>query len=158
MSLDLIKEEGRGSVGAKAIPQIMYGDINPSGRTADTWPMKHEYNPTYYTTGYWSNNGDTGGAAECNYYTGVPSGANLANNNANSGHGHAIFADYYEGIYVGYKWYETADAEGYWDQDPYNGYENVVAYPFGYGLSYTKYDWELVDSKPGRNSITSQSY
>ena len=141
-----------GSVGAKVIPQVLYGDINPSGRTADTWPIDHKFNPTYYTTGYWSNNGDTGGAAATNYYTNVPSGANLANGKANSGHGHAVFADYYEGIYVGYKWYETADAEGFWDNDPYNGYENVVAYPFGYGLSFTKFDWEFVSSEPSRNS------
>ena len=141
-----------GSVGAKAIPQVLYGDINPSGRTADTWPFDHKYNPTYYTAGYWSNNGNINGAAETNYYTGVPSGANLANSNSNSGHGHAIFADYYEGIYVGYKWYETADAEGFWDDAPYNGYENVVAYPFGYGLSYTKFNWELIDTNPAKNT------
>ena len=141
-----------GTVGAKAIPQVLWGDINPSGRTADTWPMNHRYNPAYYTNGYWSKNGDYSSAADAMYYTGVPSGANLANNNSNAGHGHAVFADYIEGIYVGYKWYETADAEGFWDKDPYNGYENVVAYPFGYGLSYTKFDWELIDSKPGKNS------
>ena len=141
-----------GLVGAKAIPQILYGDINPSGRTADTWPMKHEYNVAYYTNGYWSNNGDTGGAAEGMYYTGVPSGANLANSNANSGHGHACFADYYEGIYVGYKWFETADEEGFWDDQKYGGYDNIVAYPFGYGLSYTSFDWELLTSSPLANS------
>ena len=141
-----------GSVGVKAIPQVLYGEINPSGRTADTWPMNHRYNITYYTNGYWSNNGDTGGAAAGMYYTNVPSGANLANNNANSGHGHACFADYYEGIYVGYKWFDTADAEGYWNQEPYNGYENVVAYPFGHGLSYTTFDWELLSSSPAKNA------
>ena len=144
-----------GSVGAKAIPQVLYGDINPSGRTADTWPMNHRYNPTYYTNGYFSNNGNVSGAAEGNYYTGVPSGANLANERSGSGaagHGHAVFADYIEGIYVGYKWYETADAEGYWNKNPYNGYENVVAYPFGYGLSYTKFSWELVSSEPGAST------
>ena len=141
-----------GTVGARAIPQILYGDINPSGRTADTWPMNHRYNIAYYTNGYWSNNGDTGGAAEGMYYTNVPSGANLANSNSNSGHGHACFADYAEGIYVGYKWFETAYAEGYWDQDPYNGYENVVAYPFGHGLSYTTFDWELLGSTPANHA------
>ena len=141
-----------GTVGAKAIPQVLWGSINPSGRTADTWPMNHRYNPAYYTNGYWSLNGDPSKAAEAMYYTGVPSGANLANSRDNAGHGHAVFADYLEGIYVGYKWYETADAEGFWDKDPYNGYENVVAYPFGHGLSYTTFDWEIVGSKPGRNS------
>ena len=141
-----------GTVGAKAIPQILWGDIDPSGRCADTWPMNHRYNVAYYTSGYWSDNGNTNSAAAGSYYTNVPSGANLANNNSNAGHGHAVFADYYEGIYVGYKWFETADAEGYWDQDPYNGYENVVAYPFGYGLSYTTFDWELLGSAPSKNA------
>jgi beta-glucosidase len=49
--------------------------------------------------------------------------------------------DYAEGIYVGYKWYETADAEGYWKSA--GGYEKVVQYPFGYGLSYTTFKWEV---------------
>lgn len=141
-----------GTVAAKAIPQIIWGEVNPSGRTADTWPMDHRYNVTYYTSGFWSANGNSNNAAEGNYYTGVPSGANLANNNNNAGHGHAVFADYYEGIYVGYKWYETADAEGFWDKEPYNGYENVVAYPFGYGLSYTTFDWELANTIPTKNA------
>ena len=141
-----------GTVAAKAIPQILWGDINPSGRCADTWPMKHIYNIAYYTNGYWPLNGDTSKAIEGMYYTGVPSGANLANSKSNSGHNHACFADYYEGIYVGYKWYETAYAEGYWDQSPYNGYENVVAYPFGHGLSYTTFDWELLGSTPNNHA------
>ena len=135
-----------GTVAAKAIPQILWGDINPSGRCADTWPMKHEYNIAYYTNGYWPLDGDTSKAIDGMYYTNVPSGANLANSKSNTGHGHACFADYYEGIYVGYKWFETAYAEGYWDS--YGGYENVVAYPFGHGLSYTTFDWELLGSTP----------
>ena len=132
-----------GSFGYRAIPQVLYGEVNPSGRTADTWPMNHRYNVSYYTSGFWSQNGNSSNAAEGSYYTGVPNGANLANSNNNAGHGHAIFADYYEGIYVGYKWYETADKEGFWNDAPYNGYENVVAYPFGYGLSYTTFKWNM---------------
>ena len=136
-----------GTMGAKAIPQIMWGEINPSGRTADTWPMKHWYNPTYYTDGYWADTSGnfTAGA----YYTGVPSNCNLSKNNEMST---ANFADYIEGVYVGYKWFETADAEGYWDNTTYNGYENVVAYPFGHGLSYSEFSWELVGSTPSSNS------
>ena len=142
-----------GTVGAKAIPQILWGEYAPSGRCADTWPMDHRYNPAYWTSGYFAgSNGDTGSAAAGNYYTNVPSGANLANSKSNTGHGHAVFSDYIEGIYVGYKWYETADAEGYWDKAPYNGYENVVAYPFGHGLSYTTFSWDLIESKPSKNS------
>ena len=137
-----------GTVGARAIPQVLYGDINPSGRTADTWPMDHRFNPAYYTSGYWPS--DNQGP----FYTGAPSSANLATSNQRNeaSFSHTNFADYIEGIYVGYRWYETADAEGFWDQDPYNGYENVVAYPFGHGLSYTKFNWELVDAQPSKNS------
>ncbi|MCQ2799727.1 MAG: glycoside hydrolase family 3 C-terminal domain-containing protein [Bacilli bacterium] len=132
-----------GTVGAKAIPQVLYGDVNPSGRTADTWPMDHRYNVAYYTTGYWPDQTGT-------YYTNVPSGANLANKIDT-----ANFADYYEGIYVGYKWFETADAEGFWDNNTYNGYNNVVAYPFGYGLSYTDFSWSVVSASPNTGaSIT----
>ena len=133
-----------GTVGARAIPKVLWGDVNPSGRTADTWPMKHWYNPTYYTSGYWPSNKGP-------YYTGVPSGANLASSNTQGDNWpNCNFADYSEGIYVGYRWYETADAMGFWET--YGGYDQAVAYPFGHGLSYTKFDWEVVETAPARNS------
>ena len=53
---------------------------------------------------------------------------------------------YVEDIYYGYKWYETAYVEGYWnniDNQWGKGYDGVVQYPFGYGLSYTEFDWEI---------------
>ena len=135
-----------GTVGAKAIPQVLYGDVNPSGRTADTWPMNHRYNPAYFTSGYFP----TGKGPK---YTGAPSGANLSSSNSSGPSGDGVnFADYLEGIYVGYRWYETAYAEGYWDNDTYGGYENVVAYPFGHGLSYTTFKWEFATSLPAKNS------
>ena len=135
-----------GTVGAKAIPQVLYGDVAPSGRTADTWPMNHRYNPAYFTSGYFP----TGKGPA---YTGAPSGANLSSTNSSGPSGNGVnFADYLEGIYVGYRWYETADVEGYWDNDTYGGYDNVVAFPFGYGLSYTTFSWEFMGSQPGKNS------
>lgn len=57
---------------------------------------------------------------------------------------------YAENIYIGYRWYETADAEGYFDDvsNSYGtGYDGVVQFPFGYGLSYTTFDWELESTK-----------
>ena len=110
-----------GTVGAQAIPQIIWGEINPSGRTADTWPMDHRFNPAYYTSGYWPDTvngtiktqkatfGDDQhywSFQEGSYYTGAPSRADLANSNQETGTGYCYFADYLEGIYVGYKWYE----------------------------------------------------
>lgn len=140
-----------GTVGAKAIPQVLYGDVNPSGRTADTWPMVHEYNPAYFTSGNFSNEKGP-------YYTNIPSGANLNSSNKQGDNlSNLNFADYIEGIYVGYKWYETADKEGFWDTDPYNGYENVVAYPFGHGLSYTTFNWEVLGSNPSKGSSINEN-
>ena len=60
------------------------------------------------------------------------------------------FTAYQENIYVGYKWYETADAEGYFDgvNNQYGqGYEGVVQYPFGYGLSYSDFTWNIESVK-----------
>ena len=56
---------------------------------------------------------------------------------------------YKEGIYVGYKWYETADHEGVWTaENGYpGGYDSVVQFPFGFGLSYTTFDWTVDDIK-----------
>ncbi len=66
------------------------------------------------------------------------------------------YVDYSEGIYVGYKWFETADAEGYWDNvhnDYGDGYEGVVQWPFGYGLSYVSdFSWTVKDIRVGSES------
>ncbi len=63
---------------------------------------------------------------------------------------------YAEDIYFGYKWYETADAEGFWNSTYAettfgirNGYKDVVQFPFGFGLSYTTFDWEVVSVTAG---------
>lgn len=51
-----------------------------------------------------------------------------------------------EDIYYGYFWYETANEEGYFDNidNEYGkGYDGVVSYPFGYGLSYTSFSWHV---------------
>ena len=125
---------GTGENGAKAIPAILYGDVNPSGRLTDTYPYDLKSSSTY------ANSGDEG----LGYYTnadglypadGVTTNGNLSDNPLYSG---VAYVDYAENIYVGYKWYETADAEGYWDNVSNqfgSGYEAVVQYPFGYSLS-----------------------
>lgn len=106
-----------GQSGAKAIPKILDGTISPSGRLTDTW---------------------------ANDYTKDPSYKNYLRN------GNHIW--YGEDIYFGYKWYETADVEGYFDDLSYSddycdlsNYDAAVTYPFGYGLSYTSFDWSIDD-------------
>ena len=101
-----------GQSGALAIPRILYGDVNPSGRTADTLAYDYQTNNPSYVNARYINSSMV----------------------------------YQEGIYVGYKWYETADEEGYFDNvnNTYGrGYDGVVQYPFGYGLSYTDFEWEV---------------
>ena len=110
-----------GQSGVHAIPKILSGEITPSGKTTATQPYDLKYDPTFW------NSGRRGGEK-----------------------GYQV---YQEGIYVGYKWYETADAEGYWDGyqrtlsdgTVVEGYDAVVQYPFGFGLSYTDFKWEIED-------------
>jgi len=114
-----------GYYGTRAIGDILNGGTNPSGHLPDTAAYSLASAPSYVNTGN----------EESHTY---------------SGRG-GQYTDYAEDIYVGYRWYETADAEGYWkgtSLDSYGhakkGYDAVVQYPFGYGLSYTTFDWKLV--------------
>ena len=135
-----------GSAGAKAIPSILYGDVNPSGRLADTYAYDLSTSSTYVDTG--SGNDTT------NFYTNsnglYPTGENHTNGSSTVKYQGVAYTDYRESVYMGYRWYETADTMGFWD-DSYaenkwgieNGYEDVVQYPFGYGLSYTDFEWNI---------------
>lgn len=74
-------------------------------------------------------------------YTKEPSFQNYIRNGNN--------IQYLENIYFGYKWYETADVQGYFNNESNeygDGYEAMVQYPFGYGLSYTTFKWKLINS------------
>lgn len=108
-----------GTKGATAIPELLYGESSPSGRTVDTFAYDLFTNP--------ANN-------------------NTAKAFSNKGWS---YMDYLEGIYVGYKWYETADVMNVWSSENgyANGYDGVVQFPFGYGLSYTTFDWTVDDVK-----------
>jgi beta-glucosidase len=129
-----------GGQGALAIPDVVFGDVTPSGHMTDTTPYRPEYNITYYRSC----------AKHTRHYEGGKSSDFFSKAGRGSGgsafYQYACYSEYTEGIYMGYRWFETADAEGFWDQDPYNGYENVVQYPFGYGMSYTDFEWKFVEA------------
>ncbi len=127
-----------GEAGLVAVAQILVGEINPSGHLSDTYAYDMSTMPAFY------NNDD-------NKYTNVSEIVTGFDQSSDFG-----YYQYEEGIYVGYRWYETADAEGYFDSDYFtthewkngtaSGYDEVVQYPFGYGLSYTTFEYEVVDS------------
>ena len=127
-----------GGQGALAIPDVVFGDVTPSGHMTDTTPYRPEYNITYYRSC----------AKHTRHYEGGKSADFFSTAGRGSGgaafYQYACYTEYTEGIYMGYRWFETADAEGFWDREPYNGYENVVQYPFGYGMSYTDFSWKFV--------------
>lgn len=120
-----------GDNGFNAVGQILTGAVNPSGRTTDTWAVDFTKDPAY------ANFNKTG---DPNFgYGRYTVGGELTN---------TYYVQYEEGIYIGYRYYET---RGYEDgEDWYN--DNVI-YTFGYGLSYTTFDWE-VTPKTASGSIT----
>ncbi|KAA8825786.1 hypothetical protein EMO92_04820 [Bifidobacterium reuteri] len=135
-----------GTSAASAIPDLLWGKTNPSGRTVDTWAYSLD------TAASWANSGLEGVGSYTNADGLYPIGVSNGNLGVEATYDQVSYVDYAEGIYVGYKWYETADAEGYWKDvasEHGNGYEGVVQYPFGYGLSYTSFDWEVVQAPSG---------
>ena len=138
-----------GQTGAAAIPALLWGEANPSGKTADTWAYDFATAASYA-------NAAAGGVGAYSGAEGMYPANGTSNGNLGTpfAYDQVSYLDYAEGIYIGYKWYETADAEGYWADvsNEYGaGYEGVVQYPFGYGLSYTEFQWEITD-KPASMS------
>lgn len=127
---------GTGNVGFNALGKVFSGEVNPSGKTPDTFIYD-------MTTAPWWNN------AEKTEYTNL---ADLAVEGMNAGTAQVYapaFTNYVEGIYVGYKYYETAAQEGAID------YDKTVQYPFGYGLSYTEFEQKMgeLEEKDGQISV-----
>ena len=126
---------GTGNRGFNALGQILSGQLNPSGKTPDTFLYDLETAP-------WWNNG------EKIDYTNL---ADMAVEGMNAGVAQIFapsFTNYVEGIYVGYKFYETAAAEGLID------YDSIVQYPFGYGLSYTSFRQEMGPLQEADGAVT----
>lgn len=113
-----------GERGLAELSALLSGEVNPSGRTVDTYATDLTADPTYQSIG-------------------VNTYSNVKNSMAGFlGDGvseiDATYNDYMEGIYMGYRYYETADAV---DED--FDYDSAVLYPFGYGLSYTTFEQTL---------------
>lgn len=106
-----------GECGASAIPSLLWGKVNPSGHLSDTFPIVPKADPAF------ANRND--------YSTPV----------------------FQESIYFGYKWYETADQMGFWNSGfakqnfGIESYEDAVFRPFGYGMSFTEFDWNIKSIK-----------
>ncbi len=141
-----------GSDGASVLPAVLWGEKEPSGRTADTWAYDMS------TAASYANAGLEGVGAYTNADGLYPADGTTMGNlgEQNYQYPQVSYTDYAEGIYVGYKWYETADTEGYWDEvsNEYGtGYNGVVQYPFGYGLSYTSFDWKVTDAPANGSTL-----
>ena len=111
-----------GATGATGVGNVLAGNVNPSGRTCDLWAADFTADPTF------ENFGGKQYEDVSDFYGGT-----------------AYFSEYKEGIYYGYRYYETAYAEA--EAGNYDGfdYDSAVVFPFGYGLSYTTFD-ETLDS------------
>lgn len=115
---------GAGTSGFRALGNILAGEVNPSGKTADTWLRDLTKAPYINNIGHfaYTNTGDVEAAAKAAW---------------ERADGIVSFVNYVEGIYVGYRFYETAAEEGLVD------YNETVMYPFGYGLSYTDFEQKM---------------
>ena len=130
-----------GATGIMALGQILTGidsegnQISPSGHTVDTWAADFTQDPTWYNTGIY-------GSEYGNRY--------LYNGEKTD----YAFVNYEEGIYVGYRYYETRGYEETRENPQSTWYEENVVYPFGFGLSYTTFDWEVTFTTPDQSAIT----
>ena len=119
---------GTGQTGFDGLGEILAGQVNPSGKTADTFVTDLFNTPTT------NNFGDFD-------YTNVDK-YGYENMFAEGGMAYPTFVNYVEGIYVGYRYYETAYAEAQAGNMEFD-YDSAVLYPFGYGLSYTTFKQEM---------------
>lgn len=117
-----------GQSGAIAIGEILKGEklngdqFSPSGKLSDLYSYDPSNDPAY-------NNTESASSGN--------SGTNI---------------QYSENIYFGYRWYETADAEGYFEAQG-SSYDEQVQFPFGFGLSYTEFEWDLLGVTIGEEEV-----
>lgn len=127
---------GAGATGFSALGKILNGSVNPSGKTVDTYVKDLMMAP------YINNVGNMP-------YNNVEDLKAQALAADSSYKGNISFVNYTEGIYVGYKFYETAAEEGL-----IMNYEDLVQYPFGYGLSYTTFEKTIENFKDNGDTVS----
>ena len=126
---------GAGATGFNALGNIISGEVNPSGKTTDTWLKDINKAPYINNIGHFA-------------YTNTDKVSNAAKKAWERADGIVSFVDYVEGIYVGYRFYETAADEGLIN------YDDPVMYPFGYGLSYTTFDETMGELRASDDGIS----
>lgn len=116
---------GPGQTGFASLGKVISGEVNPSGHTVDIFATDLTDAPAVTNFGNFDYviENDDGTYGHARDAKGVP----------------LKYVDYTEGIYVGYRYYETAASEGTIN------YEEKIMYPFGHGLSYTEFEQEVVD-------------
>lgn len=125
-----------GDSGINALGKVLTGDINPSGRLVDTYARDFKNDPTWFNFGNYN-------IADGNKYYTLDEKNELKQRKL-------AFVEYREGIYFGYRYYET---RGYTDGEEW--YDDNVIYPFGYGLSYTNYEYTVEPATENGSVISS---
>jgi len=147
---------GTGINGTVAVGQILNGQINPSGRTVDVYMADMKKDPTWFNSGDLSQFYTEEGMYSNQLAAMYAEGSDTAWDPSEEAGDYSIYTvlEYNEGIYMGYRWYETAEAEGLFDgEEPANAPGNTgvtgtyynrntgVVYPFGFGMSYTSFKY-----------------
>ena len=126
---------GAGATGFNALGDILAGNVNPSGKTTDTWVRDLTQTPYYNNIGHFA-------------YTNTQETEEAALASWEAADGIVSFVNCTEGIYTGYRFYETAAEEGLID------YGEQVMYPFGYGMSFTTFTQEMGDLNVTEDSVS----
>lgn len=121
---------GPGATGMNSLGKILAGKVDPSGRLTDTYAYDTTSSPAYVNSGNFTY-------------------ANHAKNQKN-----AKYVDYAEGIYVGYRYYETRYVNNKTNKTNEKAYHRAVQYPFGYGLSYTKFKQKITGYSTNASNIS----
>ena len=141
---------GVGNYGIMALGSILNGNVNPSGRLVDTYVRDLSKDPTWqnFSVNLGSTDKKADGGTGNSYYVDSTDRKTGSYFGKYTGY---FYVEYEEGIYVGYRYYETAAYEGFID------FEEQVVYPFGYGLSYTTFS-QSFDSLEKKSDTSGDIY